>query len=116
MTFCGAHKQLSVVGEADLGRETANGNVTVPGITEETENVIEGVIGTGREKGFVTGTETEEKGADIEDNPSGASGHLKQQQQSLYFLCVFTSSNFYFQLSQVHCVEGLMTLFVPSMQ
>lgn len=97
MTFFVAHKQLSAVGEADLGRGTESGNGTVLEITEETENVTEVVIGKGRERGFVTGTETEVKEVDTEDNLSGTSAHLKQKK--LVFFCVFTSSTFYFQLS-----------------
>lgn len=97
MTFFAAHKQLSVDGGAGLGRGTESGNGTVLEITEETENVTEAVIGKGRERGFVTGTETEVKEVDTEDNLSGTSAHLKQKK--LVFFCVFTSSTFYFQLS-----------------
>lgn len=97
MTFFAAHKQLSVDGEAGLGRGTESGNGTVLEITEETENATEAGIGKGRERGFVTGTETEVKEVDTEDNLSGTSAHLKQKK--LVFFCVFTSSTFYFQLS-----------------
>lgn len=45
----------------------------------------------------MTGTETEVKEVDTEDNLSGTSAHLKQKK--LVFFCVFTSSIFYFQLS-----------------
>ena len=88
---------MSAVGEAGLGRGTESGNGTVLEIIEETENVIEAVIGKERERGFVTGTETEVKGVDTEDNLSGTNAHLKQKR--LVFFCVFTSSTFYFQLS-----------------
>lgn len=88
---------MSAVGEAGLGRGTENGNETVLEIIEETENVTEAVIEKGRERGFVTGTETEVKEVDTEDNLSGTSAHLKQKK--LVFFCVFTSSTFYFQLS-----------------
>lgn len=115
-TFFAAHKQLSAVGEAGLGRGTESGNGTVLEITEETENGTEAVIGKGRERGFVTGTETEVKEVDTEDNLSGTSAHLKQK--SLYFfVCLqvvyFISSC----LLKFRCVEGfIMTLFIPSMQ
>lgn len=88
MTFFVAHKQLSVVGEAGLGRGTESGNGTVLEITEETENVTEAVIGKGRGRGFVTGTETEVKEVDTEDNHSGTSAHLKQKKACI-FLCVY---------------------------
>lgn len=97
MTSFAAHKPLSVVGEAGLGRGTESGSATGLEIIGETENVIEAEIGKGRERGFVTGTETEVKEVDTEDNLSATSAHLKQKK--LVFFCVFTSSTFYFQLS-----------------
>lgn len=71
MTSFAAHKLLSVVGEAGPGRGTESGNATGLEIIGETENETEAVIGKGRERGFVTGTETEVKEVDTEDNLSG---------------------------------------------
>lgn len=87
MTFYVAHKQWSVAGEADLGRESGRGSVIVPEITGEIENG--GGIGKGRENEFANETETGAKEADIEDNPSGTSGHLKQNNKACIFLCVY---------------------------
>lgn len=66
MTFYVGHKQLSVAEEAGLenGREIVNG--IGPEIQEEIE-IVTGA-GRGREKGYVIGTETEEKEEDTEDN------------------------------------------------
>ena len=88
---------MPAVGEAGLERGIESGNGTGLEIIEETENVTEAVTGKGRERGFVTGTETEEKEVDTEDNLSRTSAHLKQKE--LVFFCVFTSSTFSFQLS-----------------
>lgn len=99
MTFFDARKRLSAVGGAGPGRGTESGNGTVLEITEETENVTEVVIGKGRGRGFVTGTETEVKEVDTEDNLSGPRAHLKQTNKKACIFSVFTSSIFYFQLS-----------------
>lgn len=71
MTSFAAHKLLSAVEGAGPGRGTESESVTGLEITGETENGTEAVIGKGRERGFVTGTETEVKEVDTEDNLSG---------------------------------------------
>lgn len=63
-----AHKLLSVVGEVDPGKEIGSESETALEITEETENEIEDVIEKEKESDYVTGTETEGREVDIEDN------------------------------------------------
>lgn len=62
------HKLLSVVGEVDPVKEIGSESETALEITEETENEIEDVIEKEKESDYVTGTETEGREVDIEDN------------------------------------------------
>lgn len=68
MISFGAHKRLSVVGEVDPVKEIASVSETALEIIEETENEIEDVIEKEKESDYVTGTETEGREVDIEDN------------------------------------------------
>lgn len=63
-----AHKRLSVVGEVDPVKEIGSESETALEIIEETENEIEDVIEKEKESDYVTGTETEGREVDIEDN------------------------------------------------
>lgn len=82
-----AHKLLSVVGEVDPVKETGSGSETALEIIEETESEIEGGTEKERESDFVTGTETEGKEVDIEDNEF-LETLIEDKKSCIFFLCV----------------------------
>lgn len=60
----------------------------------------------------MTGTETEEKEVDTEDNLAGNTAHLKQKKSLYFFVCLQVVHFIFSCLIKVHCVEGfIMTLY-----